>query len=96
MSQAIKGDNEEVEVVELDDNMVSEGDSKDQTRPLVLVRLLLALAEIEVLKQGLSSFGSSSSTSMDLGFSVDILFFFSSLSDLVWLISFSISAFFLN
>jgi hypothetical protein len=42
MSQAVEGDNEEVEVVELDDDSVSEGDPKDQTRPLVLVCLLLA------------------------------------------------------
>lgn len=50
MSQAVEGDEEEVEVVELEDDSVSEGDPKDQTRPPVLVRLLLALAGTGVLK----------------------------------------------
>jgi hypothetical protein len=62
-------------VVELDDNSVSEGDPKDQTRPLVLVRLLIALAGTGVLKQGLSSSSSGSGTSVDLGFLVDIYIF---------------------
>ena len=75
MNQAVEGDNEKVEVVELDDSSMSEGNLKDQTRLPVLVHLLLALAGTRVLKQGLSGSGSSSSASVDLGFSVDILFF---------------------
>jgi hypothetical protein len=62
-------------VVELDDNSVSEGDLKDQTRPLVLVHLLIALAGTGVLKQGLSSSSSGSGMSVDLGFLVDIYIF---------------------
>jgi hypothetical protein len=31
MSQAVEGDDEQVEVVELDDDTVSKGDPKDQT-----------------------------------------------------------------
>ena len=62
MSQAVKGDDEEVEVVELDDDSMREGDPKDHTRPSVLVCFLLAWAGTEVLKQGLSN----SSFSVDI------------------------------
>jgi hypothetical protein len=75
MSQAVEDDSEEVEVVELDDDSVSEGDPKDQTRQSVLVHLLLALAGTGVLKQGLSNFGSGSSMSVNLGLSVGIYIF---------------------
>jgi hypothetical protein len=71
-SHAVEGDEEEVEVVELEDDSVSEGDPKDQTRPPVLVRLLLALAGTGVLKHVLSGWGSGSGATMVLGFSVDI------------------------
>jgi hypothetical protein len=74
MSQAVEGDDEQVEVVKLDDDIVSEGDPKDQTWSSILVRLLLALAGIGVLKQGLSHSGSSLDALMDLGFSVDFFF----------------------
>jgi hypothetical protein len=92
MSQAVKGDNEEAKVVKLDDNSMSEGDPKDQTRQPFLVRLLLALAGIKVLKQGLSDYGCGLGTSVNLGLSVYIFFF----SNLMWLFSLSFFVFFLN
>jgi hypothetical protein len=75
MSPELEGDEEEDEEVELEEDSVSEGDPRDQTRPPVLVRLLLALAGTGVLKHGfVSSLGVSGSGSdaSFLGFSVKI------------------------
>ena len=71
MSQGLEGDEEvdEEVVVELEEDSVSEGDPRDQTRPPVRVRLLLALAGTGVLKHGFSGSGSGSGT---LGLSVKI------------------------
>lgn len=71
MSQGLDGDEEEVEDVELEDDSVSEGDLNDQTRPPVLVRLLLALAGTGVLKHGFARSGSGSGPWF-LGFSAKI------------------------
>lgn len=52
MSQGLAGDDEEDDVVEQEDESVNDGERRHQTRPLVLLRLLLALTGMGVLKQG--------------------------------------------
>lgn len=55
MSHGLDGDeDDDEEVVELEDDSVKDGDPRDQTRPPVRDRLLLALAGIGVVKQGFS------------------------------------------
>lgn len=52
MSQGLAGDDEEDDVVEQEDDSVNDGEPRHQTRPVVLVRLLLAFTGMGVLKQG--------------------------------------------
>lgn len=52
ISQGLAGDEEEDDdVVELEDDSVNDGEARHQTRPPVLVRLVLALTGMGVLKQ---------------------------------------------
>lgn len=74
MSQGLAGDEEEDDVVEQEEESVNDGERRHQTRPLVLLRLLLALAGMGVLKQGSGGEtepSSSTSCSSEVAISLD-------------------------
>ena len=74
MSQGLERDEEDDDEVELEDDSVNDGELRDQTRPPVRARLLLALAGTGVLKQGFSgseNFCSGTFSVWFLGFSIE-------------------------